>query len=158
MDKADQLHAAATAYWDAVAGPENRYAQTALRALNNSGPAVTRTLRDARDFVPTAVEAITSLYPQKAQYLGVQALKNIVEAAVSECVSRSIRTMPAWWVMTVLRCTLGHAISRDPLYPWVGKALNDEREGDPDERVRKVYSKAKIYLAEAIAYLEGRKQ
>lgn len=158
MDKADRLHAAAAAYWDAVAGPENRYAQAALRALSNDGTALTRTLREGARYVPTAAQALATLYPQKADYLGAPVLQNVVAEAVAECESRSIRTLPAWWVMTVLRCTLGHAISRDPLYPWVGKALNGEREGDPDERVRKVYSKGKIYLAEAIAHLEGRKQ
>ncbi|MCC6537910.1 MAG: hypothetical protein IT162_10195 [Bryobacterales bacterium] len=157
MDKADRLHAAAAEYWDAVAGPGNQFAQQALRTLNQSGTAVARGLQPGPAYVPAAAQALAGLYPQKAQYLGMPVLESAVEASVRECEARSVRSVPAWWVITVLHGTLGHGISQDPLYPWVGKALDNEREGDPDERVKKVYSKAKIYMTEAIAYLEGRK-
>jgi hypothetical protein len=153
MDRADRLHAAAMDYLDKVAGPENEFAKAGLRAIRSSGPAL---IRDGvGDFTARATAALHQIYPQKADHLGMERVKAVVERGVKESMSRSITGTGGIWLIVALDYALGHAITRDPLYPWVGHTLNDLRFPDPNERAKKLYQKTMTYLDSAIGYLEA---
>ncbi|MFN7923283.1 MAG: hypothetical protein U0Q16_24490 [Bryobacteraceae bacterium] len=150
MEKADRLHAASIGYLDAVAGPDNEYAQAALQALRDQGGALVRETKT--DFRTAAPMLMRKLYPQKVDHLGPAITAAVVERAIAECAARQIQTLPGYWVITAFDFALGHAITRDPLYPWVKETLNDERIAQPDERAGKLYSKAKVYIDHAIQH------
>lgn len=156
MDKADRLHAASIRYLDAVAGPANEYAIAALNALRNLDPDFIR--QPDSDFHSNAIPVMRQLYPQKAAYLGVEILQAVVGRTMKECKKRSVQTIPSLWVLLFLNYSLGHAITRDPLYPWVSKALEDTRTANPEARVQQLANKARIYLERASDYLGGDKR
>jgi hypothetical protein len=155
MDKADRLHAASITYLDAVAGPDQIYARAALEALQKSGTALARA--SANDFRAGMVQAMHQLYPQKAEYLGEDRLQAAVDLSLATCQTHGIQSIAGQCLITALIFTLGHAIARDPLYPWVGRTLNDPIVTDPDQRAQKLYSRTKMYMQEAIKYLGSNK-
>lgn len=155
MEKADRLHAVSMKYLDAVAGPDHTYARAALVELQKSGTALARA--SANDFRGGIVRVMRQLYPQKAEYLGEDRLQAVVDLSLATCRAHGIQSVAGQCLITALVYSLGHAITRDPLYPWVGRTLNDPLVPDPNQRAQKLYSRTKIYMQEAVKYLGSNK-
>jgi hypothetical protein len=152
MSRADTLHARAAELLDAVTGPDNRLALEALRrlhALAYGGPAAAGALADGG-----IVQALESVHPQKATYLGQTAMHALMVRSSARAAVRQLSTPAAALLFACLEFSLGHAFERDPLYPWVGATLEDEKLTKPDPMIARLYRKAATYLDHVVAYLD----
>jgi hypothetical protein len=81
-------------------------------------------------------------------------MAKLIESGKEEARSRSIKSAKGAALLTVLMFQLGHAATRDPLFPWISEALNDESVSDPNERIKNLRAKAVKYSEKTLEHLE----
>jgi hypothetical protein len=151
MERADRLFDQYTEYRDAVAGPDRVYAKAALRALKNE-PYAGFPVSDPR-FTDRVLERLRRGYPQKCDVVGEAPLRALIGEAVATARQQGITSDPGISLIVALMFILGHGVTTDPHYPWVGDTLRNPDFGDPNQRAERLYSKSMTYLSRALAHI-----
>jgi hypothetical protein len=146
MARAALLYRRTNDYFDAVMGDDNEHAMRALRRIASTSieEIVNGDEGSPRD---AAVRALRSMYPQKAAYVGDEALAVLVEAGIALADRHGIGTTQGQALLIGLMYGFGHGVTGDPLYPWIGETLDPSKVTDPDLRVRRLHARTMTYLA-----------
>lgn len=153
MTRAFALQDKESVYSAEVSGPKRAHAIQALRKLQASGEEIL--LDPRRDSAITLLEGLKQMYPQRSRYLGEDLLKGFVRFSRDSARDYGFESHRSVALFTALGFSIGHAFSKDPLYPWVATALTDARIKDAKSREDRLYSKAMTYLKHVVAYLEA---
>ncbi|MBK8014592.1 MAG: hypothetical protein IPK13_24985 [Deltaproteobacteria bacterium] len=85
--------------------------------------------------VDAMVNRMQRLFPEKATYVGAEALGALAREAILESEHRELSSPSAKALMVALFFALGHGVTRDALYPMIGAALQEKR--DREARLRR---------------------
>jgi hypothetical protein len=149
MRRADLLYARVLNYQERVCGADLTNTRTAL--WNLSFFAQQPFALTAQAFVPEMLREMTAIYPQKAAYLGDEALSALIREGCA--VARELRfpTLRGYSLVIALMFAFGHGCTDDPLYPWIARTLNDGRIAEPGARAERLERKSLTWLKHVLA-------
>jgi hypothetical protein len=145
-----RVHQSAIRYLEQTVGDNNRHIARAMirlrdyrldEAPNSSGS------RLATDLATL----LARFYPEKSSYQGEEAMRQIITHAAASAGTFGIASGRGHTVYTTLAFMLGSGFASDPLYPWAGRALLDDRFPDESARVDELHREAISYLNESLA-------
>jgi hypothetical protein len=151
--RAEELYSRWQTFMQHVAGPKKRYTLEALRRLDQAKLEDAQTLFG--DFEKRIITGLRKIHPQKTQYVGEPALRVLTAKGIETARGYGVTSELGAAVLVALMFGFGHGVTKDPLYPWVSSTLNDPLVKDPNGRAERLYTKAKIYAAHLLAYLEA---
>lgn len=152
MSRAQLLFDKTVEYRQAVAGPDDVHTFAALRNIRDLARRdLTLT---AENFTNAMLTEISSAYPQKAAYLGSAALQDLFRASAAEARCHDLVSVRGAALLIVLMLAFGYGCTRDPLYPWIARTLNDRAIVDRDARAKRLESKALIWLDHVLAHFD----
>ncbi len=105
----------------------------------------------ATDFVPEMLQQMNRFFPQKVAYTGQDQLSKLIEEGREEARRYGLSSVRAEAMIVVLMFAFGHRCTEDPLYPWIGRTLHDERIIDAEARARRLEKKAVTWLKHVLA-------
>lgn len=152
MDRADRLYEEILSGLETVVGPNDAYAQKALRAIAVFAREPLPLSSD--DFVPGMLERMMSVYPEKAAYVGTEGLTALIREGITQARKHHFVTVRAAALIVVLMFAFGHGCVDDPLYPWIARTLHDERLRDPVARAQRLEKKSLTWLEHVLATSE----
>jgi hypothetical protein len=148
IQRAEQLYQHTMNYRREVAGPEDGYM---LQALINIQILAQHPLNLAlHNPMASLLGEIQRIYPEKAAYLGEQALETLISKGINGARKQQFATPRGITLVVLLMLMLGHGCGADPLYPWITKALQDDHS-DPETRAKRLEGKALTWLEHVIA-------
>lgn len=152
MQRADWLHEQAMAYRKNVTGPEDAYTLEALRRI----PVFARQPLDVSPthFVQDMLREIEQIYPQKAAYVGREALEALIDKGRTGAKRQGFDTERGAALVIVLMLAFGHGCGFDPLYPWIANTLKEDSVGDPKTKAVRLEKKALIWLEHVLAHFD----
>jgi hypothetical protein len=148
VERADALHASVGAYLAAAAPPEarDRAMHAALGLLDAEPPPW-----DER-FEAIMLATARRSWPEKYAAVGETALRTLVEDSEQRAEHFDIFDGDGASLMFALAYALGNGCAFDPQYPWIQSSL---ALPEPGERRRRLRSRAKTYLSQAMTNLSG---
>lgn len=149
MQRAEWLFEKIVDYQEKVAGPKGANTRKALETLAEVG-------KQPMDFSPKEFEdsmrrEVYRIFPEKAEYVGRENLTVLVRAARDEARKYQFPETRGDTLMVVLKFAFGHGCAGDPLYPWIGNTLRDERITTPEARASRLERKALNWLDAVLA-------
>lgn len=152
MHRAQQLYDKTMEYRIRVAGPDDAYT---IGALDNISLVARYPLNlSGADFVAAMRDQIERIYPQKATYIGDAGLDALIHKGIAGAREQGFSTDRSVALLIVLMLAFGHGCGIDPLYPWIGATLRDERVTDPEARARRLERKALTWLAAVLMHFD----
>jgi hypothetical protein len=152
MERAENLYEKTLDYRKNVAGPADNYT---LKALTSMSALAQQPLRvSAANFVPSMLEEMARIYPQKTTYVGEERLKVLIERGAAAARNYGFSTVRAIALPVVLMFAFGHGCLDDPLYPWIANTLQDSAIADPDGRAKRLEKKAMTWLDHVLTYFD----
>lgn len=156
MQRAERLHEKTLDYRKKVAGPDDAYT---LKALRNLWLLVQQPLElSSENFVPAMRLEIARVYPQKAAYVGVEGIEALIRKGIAGARKQHFSTVRGVTLVITLMLAFGHGCGADPLYPWIGRTLKDEKITDPEARSKRLEKKALTWLDHVLAYFDKEAQ
>ena len=153
MERADCLFDKAMDYVGKVGGPNREYA---IKSLSRASQEIFKDLCKIRENLETDLLARVKLnFPQKYQYVGDKALIQLIQQGRKLAQKYSISSNSDTICFVFFMFMLGQGFADDPLYPWCGATLKDERINDPHERIEQLYSKSIAYINKVLANLSN---
>jgi TPR repeat protein len=144
MERAEALYEKAVEYWEQVVGPDDAYL---LAARKNMVSFVQHPLLFAwNDFVTSMLEGIAYVYPQKAAYIGNQALEALIREAIGCAERHRLPTDQGWSLIVALMLAFGHGCDKDLLCPWIAGALAAPVSTDPAVHLQHLKEQAVAWL------------
>jgi hypothetical protein len=148
MERAEDIHQICNNYHDKVAGEANVNVWNALRRLPML---VHEPLTFTNGFVAGMLQEVEHVFPQKAAYIGEAALTALIDEAIATGRKFQFSSMRQGALLVALMFAFGHGCTDDPLYPWIGRTLNDERISEPSARAERLEKKALTWLEHVLA-------
>lgn len=152
MERADRLYRRMLAYNEAVGGKENEFGKQALQRMLSADPKAFTASRGSLE--EKIVQALESIYPQKADAAGRDALLLLIQGAREKAHRYAIRSQEGTAFLTALMFAFGHGVDADPMYPWVTTALTDPLIIDEAGRVKRLYDRTRVYAQRVLEQLE----
>ena len=152
MERADILHEAMMEFVEAVAGKEKQHLLASMRRFNKSRLEDYQT--QGTSFDAAIKEMLKANFPERYEFIGEEGMATLIENGKEEARSRLIKSAKGAALLIVLMFQLGHAATRDPLFPWISETLNDESVADPNERIKNLRAKAVRYSEQTLENLE----
>lgn len=149
MDRAERIHQSVLDYEEAVYGPGAVNVRKALEALLLMAKRPV-TLSEA-DFASGVLQEMTQVFPQKAAYIGEEALNALIREARNDAKTHRFPTIRDEVLMVALKFGFGHGCTNDPLYPWISRTLTDEKITRPAARMARLERKAVTWLEHVLA-------
>ena len=144
MARADQIYDSLVDYNRKVSGENDINFRKSLTVLSEF--ARKPVSFSANNFVAEMLQHMTRIFPQKAAYIGAEALMKLIHAGRAEAQKYGFTTPRAEALVVVLMFAFGHGCTDDPLYPWISRTLNDEKIVDPAARAERLEKKAMTWL------------
>jgi hypothetical protein len=94
-------------------------------------------------------------YPEKAAAVGDPTLARLLPLGTQRAAKYEITSDRGGMLFAVLMFAFGHQFDIDPMFPWIEKALTDDR-GDPDQRAERVATKTLTFASRAVINLDRR--
>ena len=149
MDRAERIHQSVLDYEEAVYGPGAVNVRKALETLLLK--ARSQITFSEADFVSGVLQGLKQVFPQKAAYIGDDALTELIGEARAEAQKYGFPTFRDEVLMVGLKFGFGHGCTNDPLYPWISRTLRDERIVDATARAARLEKKAVTWLEHVVA-------
>jgi hypothetical protein len=156
MERAEMLYERTMHYRENVAGPKDEFTLQALRGIRVWADQPLPLSRE--NFIPSMLQEINRIYPQKADYVGQDALEALIHEGGREALKHHFSMERGVTLVVVLMLAFGHGCASDPLYPWIARTLNDEAITDPAARAKRLETKALTWLDHVLAYFEERER
>ncbi len=153
MHRAEQIHEGFLDYLERVSGPGAENVRKALRDLLIFARRPLTLSRN--DFVAGILQEMAGIFPQKAAYVGDEALTALIHEGVAEARKYGFATVRAEAMVVVLMFAFGHGCTYDPLYPWISRTLRDPRIIDSAARAGRLEKKALTWLEHVVAGNDG---
>lgn len=153
MWRAERMFDAVNDYIAKVSGPNGVNVRAALEAVAAfaRAPAAFSTA----GFVPEMLREMGRAFPQKATYVGEEALAALVEEGRAAARRYGFAATRAEALIVVLMFAFGHGCIADPLYPWISQTLADEQIVDATARAARLEKKALTWLDHVLARPAG---
>ncbi len=148
MTRAERLHQALLTYWDAVAGPKNKFLFAALHRLVKAK--AEDYLIPGAPLVDCLLLGLKDLYPQKCEYVGDPSLRVLLSRTLELANRHGFSSDQDLAMMTALTFFLGHGCTNDPLYGWIGRRLADPKLDTAQKRSAELKAKAMLYLKHSL--------
>src|SRR5262249_46656665 len=103
------------------------------------------------NFVPGMLEAMSLIFPEKAEYVGEANLTTLINEARTEATDLGFESVRAQVLLVALKFAFGHGCMADPLYPWISRTLSDERIIGPGARAARLERKSLTWLDHVVA-------
>ena len=149
MYRAKRLHEKTLDYLKQVAGPEDQFTCWALERTSSlaRGPMEF----SSQDLVTDLLHRAVSIYPEKADYVGNEALESLFREGIDKAKSCGMVIARSQALFCILMLSFGHGCDDDPLYPWIARTLTDERIVDSEARAKRLEKKALHWLDSVIS-------
>ena len=144
MQRADWLFEQTLEYQDRVTGDGGANTTRALQNIFDVGrnlPAYS-----ASELETSIVRDCRKAFPEKVEYVGDAAIATLVRTSVEEARTYEFPETRGAMVMCILKFAFGHRCADDPLYPWIGRTLRDERIVSGAARAERLEKKAMTWL------------
>jgi len=154
MQRAHWLYERSMDYRKNVAGPDDAYSIVALRriaSLARHPPNLS-----ASSFVQDMLSFIEYCYPEKAAYVGNRGFETLIHQGMDKTKRRGLLSVRGTALVVVLMVAFGCDCDADPLYPWIGKTLNDDSTADTEVSALRLEKEALTWLDHALAYFDAR--
>lgn len=152
LDRAARLHAAIGEYCDQVNGPDNQHALAAMRRVQD---VPYDAMAGGSHVGERALALFRGGFPQKYDYAGDAALRQLLIAAARISGQYEVRTDTGKLVIATMLYSFGHGVFSDPAYAWVAETMRNSAV-PADERPRHLHRRARTYLGAALANLAQR--
>jgi hypothetical protein len=149
MQRAEQLYEKVLDYQEKVSGPDAVNTREALKSLDLLSK---QTLSySANDFVSGMLREMALIFPQKAAYLGDEALQALIRESCTVAQQARFPTARGYTLIVALMFAFGHGCVDDPLYPWIARTLQDDKIVGPAARAERLEKKALTWLDHVLA-------
>jgi hypothetical protein len=148
MSRAQDLHEWANDYLDIVHGRDNINVYRALGLLQKLAGEPFEPVSDAGGAI---VAELTRVFPEKCEYLGAEAVGRLTEAGLREARDLGFFAPRQQVLIVALMFAFGAGCTRDPLYPWISRLLQDRRIVDAPMRARRLERRAVTWLDHVLA-------
>lgn len=149
MQRAQRLHEGQRAYLDQVSGPGASNVHAALERLAVFARTPWQPYR--HELGPGLLQAMHRLFPQRADYIGDEALAALIDEACAEALRHALPEPRGPMLIAVLMFSFGHGCTADPLYPWIERTLVDEHIANPVARTARLEKKSLTWLQHVTA-------
>lgn len=148
MQRAQRLYERTLDYRRRVAGPADAYT---LNALRNIRAFAGQTLSFApHELVPFMLEEIALIHPEKAAYIGPEALTALIRKGGEGARNLRFTTPRGMALVVLLFLSFGHGCGADPLYPWIAHTLRDQTLTDPEAKAKRLETRALTWLQQVL--------
>ena len=154
MQRAERIYEKIIDYQEKVSGTNAVNSIEALRKLSFL-PHQPLSYNNSENFVSGMLQEMTSIFPQKAAYLGNEALLALIHKGYAVAQQARFPSARAYTLIIALMYAFGHGCTNDPLYPWIANTLKDEKIIDPAARADRLERKALTWLDHVLANLSG---
>jgi hypothetical protein len=151
MQRAQQLYERTLDYQEKVSGRDGENTRRALMELSILARHPETFL--SSDIVARLRREMTRVFPEKAAYIGEDALTTLIKEGRAEAQKYLFPTVRGEALVVSLMFAFGHGCTDDPLYPWIARTLCDNRIIDPVARAERLEKKAVTWLEHALATL-----
>lgn len=141
----NHLHELTVDFLDRACGKEREHERHGLSRLLETDLAMI-----ARQPQP-GIAALTQLriaFPERCALIGEARLIELAQEAARIAREENLDSAEGDVLCLGLCFTLGHGFAHDPLYPWIGHAL--ERGGAAETRIGQLYARSRLYLQRAL--------
>lgn len=145
MSRAEQLFDVADRYVSNVLGKDNRHVSAALQRFKDDRTFLIELFQDDGE-IPI-LPVMRRYYPEKARFMGRQALSNLVRRARQEARNYDIATPKGANLLSLLMFAFGHAVIDDPLYPWIKRTLTGNGFAQQNQRIDRLSAKTLTYIS-----------
>lgn len=145
-----RVHQSAVRYLDQTVGDRNQHIAKAMIRLRDYR------LDEAPDssgklLAGDLLALLARFYGEKFHYQGETAMRALIAHAMATAGSFGISSGRGLTVYATLMFMLGSGFASDPMYPWAGRVLRDERLAGESARVSELHREAISYLNESLA-------
>jgi hypothetical protein len=144
MKRADRLFKKIKDYLEKVCGPDNVNVRKALETL--SAYAQGQTPISSQEIESALISRMASVFPEKVAYIGEGPLMMLIKKGRKEAQEYNFTSARAQTLIPTLMFAFGHDCTDDPLYPWIGRTLRDEKITEPAARADRLERKAITWL------------
>jgi hypothetical protein len=151
--RANRLCIEAPKYQAAVVGPRKEYQRLAFARLDawrleeafasDEEDEVTEE-ETARE--PLILDYFQRLYPEKCQYAGPAAMRELARRAVVQAEDEQFLVLGGAVLLGVLMLMLGHDCFTDPQFSWIDDTFNGAEEATDAEKARMLTSRLKVHV------------
>ena len=136
-------------YQQQVLGPSDVNAMRALAKLRDLASQEVHFPRESR--LAGLVHTLHQIYPEKVAFAeSDQALPLLIEASIRKTAANRLPEGRAELLVLALMFAFGHGCFEDPLYPWIGHTVQDERLAEPGARALRLERKALTWLGRVL--------
>ena len=151
MQRAEMLFGKVLEYQAQVAGPRDHYTYMAHRdiAFLTRKPLLPRM---ETDLTHALLQEIAQAYPQKAAYVGLEALEALIRRGIDAALALQPTSPHEIFLIIALMLLFGHGCIDDPLYPWIAQTLKAPATTDSAARAHRIEAKAVAWLEQLWTY------
>lgn len=149
MARAQRIHEGQLDYLETVSGlgaGNVRRALSGLLAFAREPLTISR-----NDLAAALVREMTRIFPQKVAYTGEGGLRTLIDEGFAEAQRYGLHEVRHQGLLVVLMFAFGHGCTNDPLYPWIGRTLQDEKIAGPAARAERLEKKSVTWLEHVLA-------
>jgi hypothetical protein len=151
MQRAEHLYDKVMDYRQKVTGLDDRYTFSAYR---NIIFLLKQPSLSPDNFLLDMLIEIDRCYPQKAGFMGRNALEALIRKGLGGAQNQQFTTVHGVVLVVVLLLVFGNGCGADPMYPWILDTFKDETLVDPLAREKRLQEKTLNWLEFALANSE----
>ena len=144
MQRADWLFDKIVDFQEKVSGPNGENTRKAMEAVREIGNKPLNLSES--DYDDTMRREIYRVFPQKVDFIGNENLLELIRQARVDARKYDLPSTQGDTLMVVLKFAFGHGCGSDPLYPWIGRTLSDDKIVDGKARSERLEKKAITWL------------
>lgn len=148
MQRAEWLHEKITEYQEKVSGANGVNTRNALEKLSEIGKQPFEV--PDKDFDFSIKYEMSRIFPQKVEYVGQKQISDLISRGRGLARQFELPKTQGDTLLTILAFSFGHGCTEDPLYPWIGNTLADQKITSPQARVDRLQRKAMTWLDHVI--------
>lgn len=153
VDRANRLRGEALKYRAAVVGPREEYQRLAFGRLDAwrleeafASDEEDEVEEEETAWEPLILDYFQRLYPEKCQYAGPAAMRQLAQRAVAQAKDEQFLVRGSAVLLSVLMLMLGHDCFTDPQFSWIDDTFNGAEEATDAEKARMLTSRLKAHV------------
>jgi hypothetical protein len=153
MIRAEMLYDETVRYQDEVGGKNAVNVWNALAALKDLSANPPRFTE--RAFEQEFLGELERIFPLKVRYSGRLGLLALIRKGRKLARAHHLPNLEGDALVVALMFAFGHGCTKDPLYPWIARTLDDENIVDGDHRSFRLQRAATIWLDRVLENAKG---
>lgn len=152
MERAEKIYTLVVEYRQAVIGPKDENALCALKKIQHF--ARQKFSIQAHNLTSDIMREMKQIYPQKAEFVGDIPLVELINSGVEMARLHKLTAKRSTTLVILLMYAFGHGCVNDPLYPWIGRTLNDEKIVNSQAKSKRLEKKSLTWLSHVLSHFE----